>query len=71
MIVYDKLWETMKKRGITKYSLIKNYHINESTIQRLRKNMPIRTTTIDRFCKILGCKVEDICEYIEEDAEIE
>ncbi len=24
MISYDKLWQTMQKRGITKYALIKN-----------------------------------------------
>lgn len=71
MIVYDKLWETMRKRGITKYSLIKDYHINESAIYRLRKNMPIRATTLDRLCKILKCRVEDICEYVEQGAGIE
>lgn len=26
MIVYDKLWETMKKKGITQYKLIHEYH---------------------------------------------
>ncbi|MBS6510538.1 MAG: helix-turn-helix transcriptional regulator [Clostridiales bacterium] len=71
MIVYDKLWETMKKRGITKYSLVKNHQMNERTIRRLNKNMPATTTTIDRLCKILECRVEDICEYVEDDAEIE
>ncbi len=71
MIVYDKLWETMRKRGITKYFLIKDYHINESAIYRLRKNMPIRATTLDRLCKILKCRVEDICEYVEQGAGIE
>lgn len=25
MIVYDRLWETMKKKGISQYSLIKDY----------------------------------------------
>lgn len=71
MIVYDKLWETMRKRGITKYSLIKDYHISESAIYRLRKNMPIRAATLDRLCKILNCRVEDICEYVEQGAGIE
>lgn len=71
MIVYDKLWETMKKRGITKYSLVKNYHMNERTIRRLNKNMPATTTTLDRLCEILGCRIEDICEYIKEEAKIE
>ena len=71
MIIYDKLWETMKKRGVTKYALIKKHHINELTIQRLRKNMPTRSTTLDRLCEILDCKIEDICEYIENDTDLE
>ena len=37
MIVYDRLWETMKKKGISQYSLIKDYHVNEAQLHRLRK----------------------------------
>ncbi|MCI8630945.1 MAG: helix-turn-helix transcriptional regulator [Firmicutes bacterium] len=64
MIVYDRLWETMKKKGISQYSLIKNYHINETQLYRLRKNMVVKTITLDRLCEILDCEVEDICRYI-------
>ena len=71
MIIYDRLWQTMKKRGITKYSLVKKYQMNERTIRRLNKNMPATTTTLGRLCKILNCRVEDICEYVEQGAGIE
>lgn len=64
MIVYDRLWETMKKKGISQYSLIKDYHVNEAQLHRLRKNMVIKTITIDHLCEILDCEVEDICRYI-------
>ena len=60
MIVYDRLWETMKKKGISQYSLIKDYHINEAQLHRLRKNMVIKTITLDRLCEILDCEVEDL-----------
>ena len=63
MINYDCLWETMKKKGITQYSLIKDYHVNESQLHRLRKNMVIKTSTINRLCEILDCEVGDICQY--------
>lgn len=66
MIVYDRLWETMKKKGISQYSLIKDFHINETQLHRLRKNMVIKTSTIDHLCEILDCEVEDICRYIKE-----
>ena len=64
MITYDRLWETMKEKGISQYSLIKNYHINESLLYRLRKNMVVRTSTLDRLCEILDCQLEDICQYV-------
>lgn len=66
MIVYDKLWQTMKEKGITQYTLIKQYKISPAQITRLKRNESVSTHTIDVFCKILGCKVEDIMEYVEE-----
>ncbi len=63
MIVYDK---TMKEKGITQYALIKQYKISPAQITRLKRNESVSTHTIDVFCKILGCKVQDIMEYKEE-----
>ena len=64
MIVYVRLWETMKKKGISQYSLIKDYHINEAQLHRLRKNKVVKTITLDRLCKILDYEVVDICQRI-------
>lgn len=67
MIVYDRLWETMKQKGISQYSLIKDYHINESQLFRLRKNLVVKTITLDRLCEILDCEIEDICRHVKND----
>ena len=64
MIVYDKLWETMKEKGITQYALIKKHNISPAQITRLKRNENVSTHTIDTFCKILDCSVSDIIEYI-------
>lgn len=66
MICYDNLWETMKKKGITQYALIKKFGISPAQITRLKKNESVSTHTIEIFCKILKCKVEEIMEYVEE-----
>ncbi len=63
MIVYDKLWETMKKKGISQYRLIKEYHISNGQLDRLRKNADVSTFTLNRLCEILNCDLEDIAEY--------
>lgn len=63
MIVYDKLWETMKIKNITQYILITKYHVSPGQLTRLKRNESVSTHTIDMFCQILDCKVEDIMEY--------
>ena len=64
MIKYDRLWVTMKNRGITQYALYTHYNVNRSQINRLRHNQNVETNTIDRLCNILQCNVEDIMEHI-------
>lgn len=63
MISYDKLWETMRKKGITQYMLIHSYHISPGQITRLKRNESVSTHTIDMFCDILDCDVCDVMEY--------
>lgn len=59
----------MKEKGISQYALIKKYNISPAQITRLKRNESVSTHTIDIFCKILHCKVEDIMEYIDENEE--
>ena len=56
----------MGERGITQYALIKQFHISPAQITRLKRNESVSTHTIDTFCKILSCKVEEIMEYQED-----
>ena len=67
MISFDNLWKTMKKRGITQYALIKTYNISPAQITRLKRYESVSTHTIEVFCKILECNVEDVMTYIEDD----
>jgi len=64
MISYAAFWETLKRSDESTYSLIKNHHISSSTIDKLRKNRPLNTTTINDLCRILKCNVQDVMEYI-------
>ena len=67
MIVYDKLWQTMKEKGVSQYTLIKTYKISPAQITRLKRNESVSTHTIEMFCKILKCDVSDIMQYIEDE----
>lgn len=66
-IVYNKLWETMKVRGISQYKLIKDYKVSTGQMDRLRKNAHVSTYTLNNLCRILHCRLEDIAEYQDEE----
>ena len=64
MISYRPFWELLRNSTESTYTLIKNHRISSSTIQKLRKDLPLNTTTVNDLCRILQCRVEDIMEYI-------
>ena len=64
MIVYTKLWETLKERGISQYKLIRQYGISTGQLDRLRKNENVSTYTLNALCEILGCDLSDIATHI-------
>ncbi len=67
MICYDAFWKTLSESKESTYTLIKNHHISSSTIDRLRSNKPLNTTTINDLCRILKCRVENIMQYYPSD----
>ena len=66
MICFDKLWETMKKKGMTTYQLREKCGIDSKTIRRLKANDNMETKTLNKLCAALSCKLEDIAEYVED-----
>lgn len=66
MILFSPLWETMKKRNISQYSLIKDFGFSSGQLDRLRKNENVNSYTLNRLCEILECNIEDIAVYVKE-----
>ena len=66
MINYSPLWETMKKRDISTYTLIHKYGINPRTINNLKHNKSITMFTLERLCEILNCEPNDIIKFEKE-----
>ncbi len=63
MIVYTPLWKTLKRKGLSTYTLRNKFEISGSTVQRLRKNMSVSTNTLDDLCNLLDCPLSDIAEH--------
>ena len=66
MIKFDRLWETMKKKGVTTYWLREKCGIDRKTIRRLKENDNIETKTLNKLCAVLDCGLDEIAEYVKE-----
>ena len=64
MIVFDKLWDVMKVKGISTYQLREKCGIDNKTIRRLRAIDNKETKTLNKLCSVLDCRLEDIAEFI-------
>jgi len=64
MIKFDKLWETIKKKGMSTYRLREKHGIDPQIICRMKANKNTTTDTLNKFCAILDCSLSDIAEYV-------
>ncbi|MCR2046553.1 helix-turn-helix transcriptional regulator [Acetatifactor muris] len=64
MIDYQPFWETLKKSEESTYTLITRHRVSSATVDRLRKNRPMNTTTLNDLCGILKCALEDVVRYV-------
>ena len=59
MIEYSPFWNTLKNSTESTYTLITKYHVSSATIDKLRKNKPMNTTTLNDLCRIFDCQIQD------------
>ena len=71
MVSYNRLWETMEKRKISQYRLIKEFGLSSGQMSRLKKNTYVSTHTLETLCRILDCRIEDIMVYVPDAKETE
>ena len=69
MISYAPLWETMKRKNATTYTLQVKGEISSSTVRRLKSNESVSTNTLDALCRILDCELDDIIAYLPDETE--
>ncbi len=66
MITYEPLWETLKKRNISTYKLLKDYNISQGMLDNLKHNRSITMTTLNQLYDMPDCDVTDIIRYTKE-----
>ena len=63
IIDYSPLWETMRRKRITQYRLLKS-GIDNKTLDTLKKNKNITLLTLERLCIILDCTPNDVVAFL-------
>lgn len=69
MIVYKNVLKRLKDAGYNTSTIVNNKLLSQSTLDALRHNKPLNTTSINAICRLAKCQPGDIMEYIEDPAE--
>jgi len=62
MLDYSPMWETMKRKGITQYRLLKS-GIDNKTLDAIKKGNNITMLTLEKICTILECSPNDVIQF--------
>lgn len=65
MIDYSPLWQTMQEKGITQYQLLKS-GIDNKTLDSLKKGKNITLLTLEKICRIVDCKPNDVVAFMDD-----
>ena len=62
MIDYSPLWETMERKQISQYRLLKS-GIDNKTLDSLKKGNNITLLTLEKLCNVLECTPNDVVRF--------
>ena len=65
-VSYKKLWKLLIDHDMKKKDLAKAADISNYTITKMSKGENVTVETLGNICKVLGCGVDDIMEFIPE-----
>ena len=62
MLDYSPLWETLERKGISQYRLLKA-GVDNKTLDALKKGNNITLLTLEKICRILDCTPNDVVRF--------
>lgn len=62
IIDYTPLWETMNKKEISQYYLLKN-GLDNKTLDSIKKGKNITLLTLEKLCILLDCTPNDVIAF--------
>ena len=62
-VKYDKLFKELKKRNMKEIELTRLAGFSGNNMTRIRRNEYVSLESIEKICKVLGTKVDDIVTF--------
>ena len=63
-VTYKKLFHMLIDRDMTTLQLVEKAGFSANIITRLKRDEYVSLESIEKICAVLGCKVDDILEFI-------
>ena len=60
---YSPMWETMRRKEISQYRLLKA-GIDNKTLDAMKKGNNITLLTLEKICTILDCTPNDVVRFV-------
>ncbi len=70
-IRYNKLWKLLIDKEMMKKDLRDQSGITTNALAKLGKNEHVSTQILEKICRVLDCNIEDVCEFVKDDKEVE
>lgn len=64
MVSYTPLFKLLLEKKMTKTKLREEIGFSSTTLAKMAKNEYVSLEIIDKICKHLGCKIEEVIEII-------
>lgn len=68
-VTYKKLFHMLIDRNLTPAQLQQQAGYSANISTRLRRNTYISLESIEKICRVLDCKVDDIVEFVPDETE--
>lgn len=65
-VCYNRLWKLLIDKNLKKTELKQISGISSNVLAKLGKNEPVAVESLEKVCLSLGCKIEDIMEFVSE-----
>ena len=61
---YKRLWILLINKNMKRTDLLTVAGLNSAALAKMGKDQPVTMDSLEKICRSLNCKIEDIVEYV-------